>query len=363
MLCLLNSVVDPQMMNYCVVVSSKRNYSSLCEAYSDPGMSKFENRQYKKGDNTKAQGKSKVLGPPLRKDDVFITCVGAGLSYTISNLEKGREYFFNIFAQNRHTNLSFLYGSKYLRYNPKLRPIGLKDNKPKTVNIRQLGGRVLFRYKVGVKMAHTYNSTLSWHVMPCGSAVTVELRLRRVVVVPRQVVEGHRYLQVPHPQPGNRYTLLVYVANPRDLRQILGVEVLATMRTSPLPQLPPEVTVHEYESLRTCDSVTVGWVPTRSQFVRYCVSASRVSFTESQGHFWPQPNQCNLDNRLRSQLDFTVKQCQDFTANDNTNVLVQTITKLRPGKEYLIQVTVKKIKGKALSYDLLRVRTKSKCKG
>lgn len=43
------------------------------------------------------------------------------------------------------------------------------------------------------------------------------------------------------------------------------------------------------------------------------------------------------------------------------NVLIDTITKLLPDKEYLIQVTVKKTKGKVLSYDLLRVRTNVLC--
>lgn len=77
-----------------------------------------------------------------------ITCVGAKLSYTISNLQKGREYYFNIFAKNRRTHLSFLYANKFLKYETRTRPLGLRDNKPVTVNIRRLGGKAIFRYKV-----------------------------------------------------------------------------------------------------------------------------------------------------------------------------------------------------------------------
>lgn len=94
-------------------------------------------------------------------------------------------------------------------------------------------------------------------------------------------------------------------------------QVLATTRASLLPELPAEATVYEYSSLRTCDSVTVGWIPVLGQTVRYCVSASPVSFIDLRGHFRPYPNQCNLDNRLSTQFDFAVKQCQDVSANDN----------------------------------------------
>jgi hypothetical protein len=66
----------------------------------------------------------------------------------MSNLQKGRNYFFNIFAINKQTQLSFLYATAALKYDPKLKPMGLKDNKPITVNIRKMGGRALFRYKV-----------------------------------------------------------------------------------------------------------------------------------------------------------------------------------------------------------------------
>lgn len=84
-----------------------------------------------------------------------ITFVGSGTSFTISNLEKGRVYFFNIFAEHNNTWLNFLYASKSLVYDSKLRRIGLKDNKPMMVNIRRLGGRALFRYKVSYDLLIT----------------------------------------------------------------------------------------------------------------------------------------------------------------------------------------------------------------
>ena len=63
------------------------------------------------------------------------------------------------------------------------------------------------------------------------------------------------------------------------------------MRNTSLPQLPEESRVHEYSSLKTCDSVTVGWVPApEPQAVRYCVSAAFISDLDTD--FRPRPNQC-----------------------------------------------------------------------
>lgn len=76
------------------------------------------------------------------------------------------------------------------------------------------------------------------------------------------------------------------------------------------------------------------------------------------------PSEISTNNfNLRS--IFNIGNCQS-TANIYLfcvfrNVLIDTITKLLPDKEYLIQVTVKKTKGKVLSYDLLRVRTNVQC--
>lgn len=42
--------------------------------------------------------------------------------------------------------------------------------------------------------------------------------------------------------------------------------------------------------------------------------------------------------------------------------MIQTISQLKPSRFYVVQVTVRKLEGKALSYDLLQVQTKANCK-
>lgn len=135
--------------------------------------------------------------------------------------------------------------------------------------------------------------------------------------------------------------------------------------------------MQEYLSLRTCDSVTIGWVASPGpKTAHYCIVVKEGKITDVEGFRWP--NQCTLESRLRKSADFYVKYCLDVKHGtewvgpnaiwdllvilfDCRPVLTRKINPLRPGKHYIIQVTVKKAKGKTLSYDLLQVQTKPKC--
>jgi hypothetical protein len=74
--------------------------------------------------------------------------VGRKTSYTLSNLEHGKVYHFNLFAVNRRTNLSFPYGRTTLKYEPRSKPTGLRDGKISSVNLRKMDGRATFKFKV-----------------------------------------------------------------------------------------------------------------------------------------------------------------------------------------------------------------------
>jgi hypothetical protein len=97
----------------------------------------------------------------------------------------------------------------------------------------------------------------------------------------------------------------------------LLLQVLVTSRPGakfPLPELPAEPLVHEYDSMRTCDSVTVGWIPSPDPLVaRYCVFAREDKLRELDTR---RPNQCALDSRLKKGSDFAVMHCQDRIPDD-----------------------------------------------
>ena len=77
-----------------------------------------------------------------------VGCVGSKTSYTLSDLEHGKVYHFNLFAVNKRTNLSFPYGRTTLKYEPRSKPTGLRDGKISSVNLRKMDGRATFKFKV-----------------------------------------------------------------------------------------------------------------------------------------------------------------------------------------------------------------------
>lgn len=80
----------------------------------------------------------------------------------------------------------------------------------------------------------------------------------------------------------------------------------------PLPAMPSETLVREYQSLRRCDSVTIGWIPSPSKrTVNYCVTVTEGKVRDvdiSQGM-----NQCGLSNKISKRADFVLRYCKEFT--------------------------------------------------
>ena len=77
-----------------------------------------------------------------------VGCVKKKTSYTLSDLEHGKVYHFNLFAVNKRTNLSIPYGRTTLKYEPRSKPTGLRDGKISSVNLRKMDGRAAFKFKV-----------------------------------------------------------------------------------------------------------------------------------------------------------------------------------------------------------------------
>jgi hypothetical protein len=372
------SPVDPYLMHYCLVVNTRRYYSTLCEAQgerngvSPPDTSNaagfnFPREQAEAHKNELASKAARLNASHLGRgsggaggklhEDIVVGCVKKKTSYTLSDLEHGKVYHFNLFAVNKRTNLSIPYGRTTLKYEPRSKPTGLRDGKISSVNLRKMDGRVTFKFKVG----NGARDELYFYVMPCGGAVDAEVTLKGKTITSRKQIYGYEMLRVESPVLRQRFLLRISASKSEELHRISTVEVLATTRPgvkSPLPELPSETQVHEYDSMRKCNSVTVGWVPSpEPRIARYCVFARDDKQMEIETS---RPNQCALDSRLKKS-DFALMHCQDRVPDNNRSVITQTIGNLKHGRRYIIQVTVTKSRGKTLSYDLLQVKTKPAC--
>lgn len=160
------SLVDPQVTDYCLVVSSKMYYDNLCFAQADKyGISSpFE--KYKpisasqtvimSEDIQRIQGTSKHLLKlvlllwlfNLDVSDPIINCVGSKTHNTLTNLKQGQEYYFNLFAIDRQTNFTYPHGRTVDIFDYNIKPISLKDGKSTYINLKKFDGKAILRFKV-----------------------------------------------------------------------------------------------------------------------------------------------------------------------------------------------------------------------
>ncbi|XP_017778877.1 PREDICTED: protein NDNF [Nicrophorus vespilloides] len=338
------SLVDPQGTEYCLVISSLKHHETFCGAGNllkpEP-----ENRTNAASENL-----------PKCDVDPMIICTGKKTHYAFLKPQQNLRYYFDLFAINLQTNFTYLFASNTTMLSNKLKPASLKDGKLTFVNLKEMDGKAVFRFKVGRKS----HDDLEVYVMPCGGAVDVQVTKRHEVIETRRTIEGFGKISVKNPQSGARYNIKIFSTNGEELRRTSGIELYATSRKKsfiPLPDLPNKPIVKEYVSLRSCDSVTVGWLPSPGQKTsHYCLVIKEGKLR----YGFKQTNQCGLENRLKKSTDFAAKYCKDIKPIEG-KVITQKIGQLKPGRSYIVQVTVKKHRGKTISYDLLQAQTKSKC--
>ncbi|KAJ8948633.1 hypothetical protein NQ318_022699 [Aromia moschata] len=137
------SLVDPQGTDYCLTVNTKKNYKSLCSVYSDKfGVQPPTPPRYP------AVASQTMISwqPHADKGNNFqkthfplIICVGRKTQYTVSNLKQGQIYFFDLFATNRQSNLTYPFGSTSTKFDNRIKPITLKDGISTFANLKKAG--------------------------------------------------------------------------------------------------------------------------------------------------------------------------------------------------------------------------------
>nr|CAH7722945.1 unnamed protein product [Callosobruchus chinensis] len=348
------SLVDPQSTTYCVVVHDQRNYGSLCAAQADKfGSLPPANRPV-------AASQTVIDWHPTNYVYPIIACVGRSTQYTTLNLKQGKNYYFEVFATDKQNNFTYPYASASLVFDGKIKPIRLKNGVSAYANLRKYDGKVVFRYKI----PKNPGKQLKLIFIPCGSVVYVEVSQKGNVIVTRRNVMKYENLTLESPIEGSRYYVKVFAVERSELAKSAGIEVIASTKPLPkafLPAMPSTTSLNEYQSLRTCDSVTIGWLPVPGRTVsHYCISAREGEL--EQVNNMERLYQCPAKNRkLKKADDYVLKYCKDIAHSDKS-VIIETVKYLKPEGTYVIQVTVKKSKGRVLTYDLLQVRTLSTCR-
>ncbi|KAK9507628.1 hypothetical protein O3M35_007444 [Rhynocoris fuscipes] len=333
------SPIDPQSMSYILVVNPLAPTKTLCTAIREKdGIYPI---------NSWRSGR-----PP--RHDILIENAGSRTSTIVSGLKIDHDYFLELYCVNNETNVTYLYSEEKARYQ-RAKPIPLREGKISTANIRRLDGRVTFRYKV--RKTEEPGGKLEWWVLACGRGISVDAQIRhkRKSLLPRTRVTGYGRLTMENVVPGSTYILRVNASDPEILAKVTAIQVSAGMHGLREPMLPENRAVHEFRSLRSCRSITVGWHPAHGRNIQYCVVAKEVT---KQNQFFPIPDQCSLLQRIR-RVDYHVLQCLPPQTSNLTHILTKDVNNLKPGRLYDIQVIVKSDKSKILSYNVIRVRTKA----
>lgn len=150
----------------------------------------------------------------------MIACVGRKTHYTMVP-DPNHYYFFNIFAFNHQSNLTYLYGNTSGSFKNS-KPPSLKDGVAAFVNLKKLDGKAVYRYKLGKE----HVDYLDFFVMPCGGAVDVEITQKDLTVVAPRRIEGFGKISIFEPIQSARYYIKIFALNNEELKKTVGVEVL-----------------------------------------------------------------------------------------------------------------------------------------
>ncbi|KAK6626663.1 hypothetical protein RUM44_009139 [Polyplax serrata] len=393
------TLLNPQNTIYCLVVNTHKEYPSLCGAQEEgpivwgldvPMIMNLKNFKLEKKWRVHMMSKETSMKD---KNDTVIVCMDRETELTFTKLRKRVKYYFNLFAINNKTNLTVPYGKSYITYNFTLKPIMLEDGIQKTVDLRKLEGKAVFRYKVTRQ-----TSALHFYVLACGGAVDVKFQRgkgawKKSTIfrndnssistsfnsrkerdrLPKQTrVFGYKRFRILYPSEGEQYQIKVTAPNVDELTRTKYVEVFVTSqpaRKYPFPYLPDDPGLYEFKSKKTCRSVTIGWITVRDVTVNtYCVAIwenRKFIYADLfRGYF-----QCDLKEISRRKLAYfplpreaaVHKHCEKMFTREKKSVTNYEISNLKPGRSYTVQVTVTKKNGRKLSYKFLKVHTKYAC--
>ncbi|KAF0767360.1 protein NDNF [Aphis craccivora] len=345
------SHIDHHLMKYSLVVSTSKIYTTICEA--ELRLEEKQNINFTYSDDD------------LRLDDrLEIHHLGFNTSYTLNDLIYDETYYFTVFVLHgphiatHHANATYKF--------QKSKPIGLKDAKPKMINLRAQNGKASFRYKVGNNRQLAKDvppNTLYWYVMPCDGVVYVEIRCRKTLLISKRVF-GYEKFILNNTKSGERYVLKVESVSVDETQRIRSIEVMATVRPEmiQMPDMPSDLSIQQYVEPDDCQSVKIGWLSANSLTdLKYCVYVQENSNSLESVDFSVKPDQCKVryGKSRRSDVSNNYRTKTRCYIGEKGIVLVEKILKLKPLTTYTIQVTVTKPRGRTLSYDLLKLDTNS----
>ncbi|XP_063969073.1 protein NDNF-like [Lytechinus pictus] len=358
-----SDVVYHQPVRYCLAINTRRNYHTWCGVQASVpggGSNPFPSSQTRFGFDSeremrrarkRIQEEQAILSRSDEAPDMVIECVGSKTLHTITNLDPGTRYFFDLFAVDQVTNRSvaFIGTSIYTRAEPPdRRIIRLKDGGLRTIRAERSSSIKQFRFPVSGK---SRDQDVNVTIQSCSQTIAVEI-WREGVKIRDAPVKSLKHFSIRNVED----ELLIKVKTRR--RTPTDYKIFATTNPSkyPFPQLPKDSTIRVFKNLRQCTSVTLAWLSTK-EVSQYCLYM-REEDPKSRGLI-RQDSRCHgPKNRKKSEKVL----CRSVNgAEAERDALTEVVTGLKAGTKYIFDVYVSGVGKETLAYKSKTVKTKRTC--
>lgn len=359
------SEAEGRKIEYCIAVNPRVNYPTLCALNSDlvgdypdplPPSTGF-GFWWERGAKKRLMTKTKEIKKSIDlKNDITYTCTGRKTWHMVQNLDEGRTYYFDVFAIDSTTNVS----SSYIGISVATKSSNsgkLKENTLITVHLNESNG-----YSITFEYATVNTLQAIWcFVQSCfgPGPINVTLFTDTQKVFSVDVMDMHTIIVHDLPNSTLHLTLSSKIRQPRRVRLWLSRKY----HKYPFPTMPNDKRVQVFDTLTTCESVTLAWKTANDEKVRYCIYMQ--SDKSKYFRYFAKPEDiCNkpIENAIsKGKQKILCRRYHRFSRYRFNNVILQEIKNLEPATTYVFEIQVTKFRGRTLTYEQVWVTTRKNC--
>lgn len=357
-------------LQYCVSANTRANYHSLCALDSDihgdipstPPSSAGFGFQWERSSRRSMVSRVTHLAKSVEpKNDVLYTCVGLKTWHMFRGLQRGRKYYFDVFVLDTDTNASSTYHGAHTALRNAVPTTKLRDGSLVNFSLDSSNGyAVSSKYQFGKTSGHILLFVQSC-TGPGPITITVSKTGSGSEVLTESVMDV-KTLEIRQAEAGATYilTLKSSTKHPRHVR----VWISGKKQSFPFPVLPRDKNVKVFDTLITCDSITIGWRVSPDEKVKYCIFRSTARNDDMKRSMAEPQNFCQASPDPGNDRKVVLcRRYHRFSKRRFNNVIMQRVKGLERNTTYLFEVQVNKVNvnGRTLPYEQVWATTSSSC--
>ncbi|KAM9848096.1 protein NDNF [Aulostomus maculatus] len=371
--------------DYCVLVSSQRNYPSLCAAL-------VSNRKEKDQNQEKTDRRRRVTAWPILKEwwwqqwdtysepqnptssltdghvDPQCVCQGTESVCTVSELLPDTQYFFDVFVIDRLNGTSMAYKGTVARTHEEARPAvtALKEGELRWVTFPERGSNSeqLFSFR-----PRGWQQSGLLTMQSCGAREKVKVTVsnKGQVLTSQELgadlvqiwLQGSSDYLIHLEREGTTAGQTSAATLPGGLMASVKMQTTSAYHRRGVPSLPSTLQIKSFNRLRGCNSVTLAWMGTEERSL-YCVYRRKLGNYEVDGGGSSALTVPCLGPESRSDTERVL--CKYFQElNPRRAVTTAVIGGLEPGMAYVFDVYLMRRWGIPIKYASKMVKTRKEC--